>query len=202
MSRLVHGGIYGALPPLKARFFRALVVLAALSVLLAFVGAGSTSAHSGSVTYDHHIGDSFLASVNPEFSPDVAMAANGDTITLTGSGTLGVHPKSVSGGGDFIHKDAGGSVLATGTWTAQRLLAFKEFPKGEGFPEDFAAGHAVMMVQLSVGGTPVHTGILYFDCDLEENPPGHGEGSRLAVQGALNFNQKVSGATLFVRHSD
>ena len=50
-------------------------------------------------TYEYHAGDAFLASLNPAFSPDVAMASNGDRIQINGTGTLSVFPKGVTGGG-------------------------------------------------------------------------------------------------------
>jgi len=128
------------------------------------------------------------------------MAANGDTIDIRGEGTLGVHPKSVTGGGTFTHHlTAGGSI--TGTWTALKLLAFKDFGQDPslGLPPEFRGGHALILLQLEVGGTPVHTGILTIDCDLGSSPPGLPEGVRLAVQGGLNFNHKVEGADIFVR---
>ena len=54
----------------------------------------------------------------------------------------------------------------------------------------------------SVGGTPVHNAILMFDCLLGRPPAGAGEGVSLAVQGGLNFHQKVSGETLLIRLKD
>src|SRR2546426_4256081 len=59
---------------------------------------GGVPPSPGPATYEYHAGDAFLASLNPAFSPDVAMASNGDRIVLTGTGTLSVFPKSLTGG--------------------------------------------------------------------------------------------------------
>src|SRR6266545_8141667 len=88
---------------------------------------GGVPPSPGPATYEYHAGDAFLASVNPAFSPDVAMASNGDKVELKGTGTLSVFPKAVTGGGPFTHTDAAGAVIATGTWAATPLLAFQPY---------------------------------------------------------------------------
>jgi hypothetical protein len=45
----------------------------------------------------------------------------------------------------------------------------------------------------------VHDAILEVTCDVGSPPPGHPEGVRLNVQDDINFNQSVSGITLFIR---
>jgi len=60
-------------------------------------------------------------------------------------------------------------------------------------------GQLVLRVQLLVDGNPVFNAILNIDCELGKIPPGQHEGITLNVQGAINFNQKVSGFTVFVR---
>src|SRR5712692_5190409 len=103
---------------MRLRIILVAVLMAAFSLLPA-VGAG---ADSGSASYVYHVGDAFLAAFNPAFSPDVARADNGDTIALKGTGTLSIHPGSVTGGGTFVHRHANGTVVAQGTWTATNLL--------------------------------------------------------------------------------
>jgi len=181
-----------------------LVVVAVFAVtlgLLTLSGPGGASAAAPSASYQWLTGTGFIC--EPPVSapcPTTAMAANGDTIDIRGEGTLSVHPKSVTGGGTFTHHMTDGGSI-TGTWTAVSLLAFKDFGQDAalGLPLEFRGGHALMLIQLSVGGTPVHTGVLTIDCDLGTSPHGHPEGVRLAVQGGLNFNQKVEGADIFVR---
>ncbi len=126
------------------------------------------------------------------------MASNGDTIAMTGSGSIGVHPKSATGGGTFTHKNAAGTTLASGTWTATDLLSFKDYGTDPSLPPTLHGGNALILVNLFIGSTLVHTGILDVDCAIGKVPSGHGEGVRRVVQGGLNFNTKVSGFTVFI----
>ena len=175
--------------------------LATFAMALLLSGATGAWADSGSAARVYLLGVDPLCGLDPSACPAVAMAANGDTIELTGSGTLSIHPKSVSGGGTFTHKDSSGAVLGSGTWTATQLLAFKSYvvDPALGLPENFDAGYTRMRVHLTpTSGGPGFDAILEVDCEFNLNPPGHAEGVRLAVQGGLNFNKKVSGFTLFI----
>ncbi len=178
-----------------------------LALVLAMLGAilGATAATaSSSATLK------FLISGDPSIGLNVTRADNGDTITLNGTGSFTIFPKSVnpSGGGNFTHTDANGITVASGTWKPLELLSFHSF--GPATPAQLAAipdlpagsegGSALIHIQLLVGGMPVHDGILRVTCALGSPPTGAIEGIRLAVQDTpLNFNQIVSGATLFVR---
>ena len=162
---------------------------------------GGVPPSPGPATYEYHAGDAFLASLNPAFSPDVAMASNGDRIVLTGTGTLSVFPKSVTGGGTFTHKNVAGTVLATGTWTAIELLTFQSYGASAALPPTFRAGLAMIRVHLSpsAGGAGLDA-TLRISCRLPATdvPGGFEEGIRLAVDNAVNFNREVSGNTVFV----
>jgi hypothetical protein len=165
--------------------------LAAFALALSIPGATGAWADSGFAARTYLIG-AFVP-------PAVAMAANGDTIELTGAGTLSIHPKSVSGGGTFTHKDSSGNILGVGAWTATELLTFKSYAvdPAEGVPDNFGAGYSRMRVHLGPGFDA--DAILDLDCEFGLNPPGHAEeGVRLAVEGGPNFNRKVSGFTLFL----
>jgi hypothetical protein len=179
----------------KMRFMSLIVMLA---LVLAGLGNTSVAADSGAATYNYRIGTGVLCGLDPSACPDVTMAANGDTIEITGAGTLSIHPKSVSGGGDFTHHFAGGGSVS-GTWTVKKLLGFTGYGcGGGGLPDDFCGGQAVIRVELFVGGTHVADGTLQVDCLLGTFPAGADEGVRLAVQGGPNFNKEVSGFTLFL----
>jgi hypothetical protein len=177
---------------------RSLSLIAVLTLILAGLSTSAVAADSGSATYDYLIGTGILCDFDPSACPAVAMASNGDTIAMTGTGTLSIHPKSVSGGGDFTHNFAsGGSV--SGTWTAKKLLSFNGYGcGGAGLPDDFCGGLAVIRVELFVGGSHVADGTLQVDCLIGAFPAGAAEGVRLAVQGGPNFNNEVSGFTLFI----
>ena len=128
-------------------------------------------------------------------SPDIARADNGNTIEITGSGLLSIHPNSVSGTGTFTIKDPLGTPIDGGNWTAEMLNSF--VPYGSlaqfGAPNIFG-GKAVIMIALSNG----FTAILTVDCAIFA-PPGHTEGVTVNVQGGLNFNKEIFGETLFIK---
>src|SRR5712692_12094170 len=100
--------------PMRARFF---LVCTALSILMAAFAPGvqAASVPTKGETVTYHLGDAFLAGIDPSFSPDVASAKNGDTLAFTGTGSFNVSSKSVSGGGTLDRKNAFGTVLASGT---------------------------------------------------------------------------------------
>ncbi len=176
-----------------------LVLLVVAALTLSLVGTVGASADSGHREYQYLAGTGFLCDLDPSACPDISRADNGDTVELSGSGTLTIHPNSASGEGEFTHKNAAGEVIVTGTWTALKLNSFQSYGTDPNLPPEVEGGHAVILVQLFVGGNPVATALLTVDCAIGKVPPGHTEGIKLNVQGLLNFNQKVSGFTVFIR---
>ena len=182
------------------RKLRSVSLIAVLVLILSVLSVGSVSADSGSATYQYLIGTGFLCSLDPSGCPDVAMADNGDTIDITGSGTLSIHPDSVSGGGTFTHHIAGGS--ASGTWTAEELLSFVSYGSSPLFPPALTTGKALIRVHLVAdGGSPQADAILRVTCVFPgaKVPAGADEGVRLNIQDLLNFNTEVSGFTVFIK---
>lgn len=150
-------------------------------------------------TYGWHAGDAFTPPLIP---PDVAEAANGDRVTLTGTGTLTLHPKSATGGGTFTNTTAGGTVVAMGTFTATELLSFESYGPSPLLPAFLNSGQALIRVALVPdGSTTSIDGILRVECVLPGStfPGGKEEGINLLLPGIANFNHQVSGATVFVR---
>ncbi len=151
-----------------------------------------------------HAGDAFLAKLSPSFSPDVAMAPNGDTVTVTGTGTY--NPGGpVNGGGAFTHKNSAGTVLATGTWTAIKVLSYDSFGNGvvNTFPRTFFGGLLVLDVHIIPAGAPAGfflDGSLVVTCLIGDSvPAGADEGITLSVPAIpITFGESVSGNTLFV----
>ena len=156
--------------------------------LLLGVGARA-SAKSATVTYNYLAGSGFLCSLSPDACPDVARADNGDTISIAGSGT-------------FTHKDASGTVLAEGTWTAQQLLSFVSYGTSPSFPPTFEGGKALVSIHLSpnTGGSGFDA-VLRITCLIGSPPAAAHEGIRLNVQDVIDFNREVSGDTVFIRTS-
>ncbi len=174
------------------------LVLGLLGVLSLILPLGSAAATS-TTSFQFLAGAGPLCSLAPNACPDIAMADNGDTVAVTGQGTLSIFPSSVTGGGTFVHMAPDGTVRATGTWTALQLMSFRSFGNSPGLPSNFVGGQALMLIQLSVGGTPVHTAVLTVICDVGTPPAGLHEGIKLAVQDTpFNFNKQVSGFTVFI----
>ena len=137
---------------------------------------------------------------------DFTEASNGDQLELRGTGPLSIHPKSAGGGGTFTHRNAGGDVLGSGTWTVTELLSFQSYgPPSPGFPvPNASAGKAQFRVVRSPAGTTLAIpGIMDVECVLpgSQAPGGTVEGVRVVVPGIANFNKPVSGGTLFIRTS-
>jgi hypothetical protein len=173
-----------------------LVLIVAVIAALGWLGGSRALADSGAAKFIYEIGAG-----NTACCPDTAMASNGDTITVTGTGTLSIHPKSVTGGGKFTHKNAAGTVLASGTWAATQLLSFNSYGTSPGFPPGFEGGLALIRVRLMPKGTTsTFDAVLQVNCLIGKVPAGAKEGIRLAVQDGLNFNKEVPGGeTLFIR---
>ena len=177
---------------------RSIYALVTILVALTPVSfANFAFADSGHREYNWLVGVDFLCTLGiPNACPDIAMATNGDSVSVAGTGTLTIHPNSVTGSGTFTHKDASGNVKAVGTWTATKLLSFVSYGSaGPAFPPGVEGGKAVMLVHLSAGFDAILTVI----CDLGSAPTGQHEGIHLNVQDVINFNKQVSGLTVFVR---
>ena len=190
----------------------AILVVLPLLVVGAVVGSGAAPTWAGS------------KSATIEFANDgtVVRAANGDTVELTGAGTLALQPKSISGEGplvgavfgpipnSFTHRDGSGNVLASGTWEPTDVLSYQSY--GPATPEQIAefgglppgteGGKLMIKVALFVGAVHVHDGIITIVCLLGE-PPKHAEETALVlVQGAgLNFNEPIEegNGNIFIR---
>jgi hypothetical protein len=143
--------------------------------------------------------------------PNVAQASNGDQVAITGEGTFQVHPKAVDAEGEFTHTDAAGTVLAAGTWTATKLLAYQSYGcgvvEGAPLPPELCGGKLKMRVVLTPEGTSLQIpAILTVFCIIGPNPPNShddesGEGITLVVPGVINFNKLVSGMNIYIQTS-
>jgi hypothetical protein len=179
-----------------------LALIAALAIALSALGSSGAQADTEKATFAYHIGDGFGGVLNN--TGNSAVAENGDTVNLRGSGTFDVVTKSASGGGTFTHKRANGTTLATGTWTATGLLAFQSYGDAtpQGLPSSLFGGRAALtIVGMPAGTSLVLPGILEIECLLGTPPGGAEEGVRLLVKGIINFNKTVqgSGETVFVK---
>jgi hypothetical protein len=137
------------------------------------------------------------------------VAPNGDTVAMEGEVEFSVNPKAVEGGGSFTHRNAAGTVLATGTWEATGLLDYQSYGCGVVFgtaiPPNFCGGRVAMRVMLTtpLGQLP---GILTVICVIGPNPPNsiissgdRSEGATLGVPGIINFNHTAGGDNVIIQ---
>ena len=177
------------------------IVLSLLAALSLLSPVSFVAADPGSRTYQFLVGSGLLCDLASNACPDVTMAANGDAVAVSGGGTFSLRPFTAAGSGNFVHKSASGDVRGAGTWVVLKLLAFHSFGDAtpQGLPSNIEGGQLVLVVQLQVNGTPVFNAILNVDCELGTPPPGQTEGITLNVQNVINFSEKVSGFTVFIR---
>jgi hypothetical protein len=145
--------------------------------------------------------------------PNVAMASNGDTLSITGMGVFSTHPKTVTASGTFTHAVAGDGTF-TGMWAAIDLLSFEFYgcgvvPSiGATLPPNFCGGALKMrVVFIPAGSTVQRPGIITVFCVIgPQAPPPHDnptepgeEGMTAVVPGVANFNKIVSGMNLYIQ---
>jgi len=174
--------------------------IAIVGVLVIFGMAGTFAAGArSSVGRLWFVADGPVCVALPDECPAIAMADNGDTLTVQAGGALNPAAGTASGSGTFVHKDANGNVLAEGTFTATSLVFFKSYGTTVIGGNTLEGGLALINVHgVSESGIEFD-GILRVDCLLGNFPAGADEGFRLVVQTFdLNFNKEVHGATLFV----
>ncbi len=186
---------------------RRLVLLASTLSLLLLPGIQAAYANAGSGTFSWEAGAGIVCGVEETACPDIARASNGDTIAVRAQGDLNTTTGAASGGGTFEHRNSTGTLLASGTLTANRLLAFSFYGCGEvGLPSNFCGGRAALAVHLVAhlaGSTATveADGILQVDCLIGHPPGGANEGIRLNVKDLINFNKSFGGDTLFIKTS-
>src|SRR5919198_5440631 len=166
---------------MKGRF--ALLALGAAYLLTVGSGSAIADPNNASGTWVLHVD-----------VPNVAMAPNGDTIAITGTGTFSVHPKSVTVSGTFTHTVAGDGTL-TGTWTATDLLSFEFYGCGVvesiglTLPPNFCGGALKLAVVFMPAGTSLTLpGMITVFCVIgpqapppDDNPTKAGEEGMTAV---------------------
>jgi hypothetical protein len=85
--------------------------------------------------------------------PNFGVAPNGDQIAISGEVDFSVNPNGAEGSGSFTHRNAAGTVLATGTWEVTGLLVYQSYGCGVVFgtsiPPNFFGGRVAMSVVLT-----------------------------------------------------
>src|SRR5207248_5961626 len=161
-----------------------------ISVLFGISTQQSAFASSATETYQLHME-----------APQVAQAANGEMVSITGSGAYSVNPKTVSATGTFTSPSSG-----NGTWVATQLLDFQPYGCGIIFgtpiPPNLCGGKLILRVVLtdSTSGQQF-AGILWVFCLIGTPPSSAEEGARLDIIGVNNFNRIISGGNVYVKTS-
>jgi hypothetical protein len=186
----------------------ALVSAALLAVSLLGVGSAGASDDVSS-KLDYHVADGFMQAAEgiPQTGA-VAVAANGDNVRVSGSGTLNTASEKATRGGTFVHTSGTGAVLGFGSWKATGVESATIYPCGGGGLPDNACG-GIVVLKVHVSGTSTSAGAIEFDglltIDCEINSPTPGvEGIKLAIPGVINFNTtkfSPGGLTVFFARS-
>jgi len=88
----------------------------------------SPASSAATANYNFLIASGFLCDPpDPDVCPAVARASDGETVEITGAGTLDVASKSVTGAGAFTQKATTGDIVTTGVWTATGLVSFESY---------------------------------------------------------------------------
>jgi len=183
---------------------RRLLLVATTLSLLVFSGTASASATGSSSSFHWEAGAGVVCTLAE--CPDVAMADNGDTVTVSAEGEMDAATGSVSGSGTFQHRDSAGTLIGFGTLTADRLIDFNFYGCGPPpFPSYLCGGRAALAVHLvghpaaNPSATIEANGILQVECLFGKPPTGAMEGIRLNLQDLINFNRSAGGATLYIK---
>jgi hypothetical protein len=139
---------------------------------------------------------------------DVSAASNGDTIALTGSGHAEPRRHKAFGGGTFVHKNAAGAEIGHGIYYVTGFVSWERLRGGSivgvlagdgvGPINRATSGILVLNVHLvGAGGTPQFDAVLTIFCHLPGTIRDVPEGFALNIPGVANFDEQVSGVTLF-----
>jgi hypothetical protein len=158
----------------------------ALGLLLGVSGLAAASEANG-----NHATYTWIVGAVPANSSDTAIAPDGSTITMTGSGTLTAGPGNTATGGGTYSLSTGGS----GRWTVTGVQGFVSYGSaGPDFPAGFTGGEAKLNVTLSNGSS----GVLTMICALGSFPAGKEEGITVILGAGGQFTKQHGGNNIFI----
>ena len=198
-----------------------LIITAAVLMLVPLMATSPLSVDNSSASYNLLVASGYLCdATNSGSCPAVAQAANGDSIELSGVGTLNLSSKTVNAMGAFTYKSSNGEIVETGIWKATELMKFDSYGVAPGalmrdkrlskslglFPMGFfngplpTGGLALLRIQLLPDAGKPKDAILQVNCAIGKVPENQKrDGIKLAViSDELKFDQKVSGRTMFM----
>jgi len=166
------------------------------SFVLAFLALGSLFGASGlaAASGAHGNHDTYTWIVGATTPSDTAIAPNGSTITMAGSGTMTAGPSNTASctGTCTYSLSSGGS----GTWTVTGIQGFVSYGSGaaQGLPPTFTGGEAKLDITLDNGAS----GVLTIYCVLGKPPGGKEEGIAVILGKDGQFTKQDGGNTLFI----
>lgn len=166
-----------------------------------FLPSSALAHHRPNVSYQYLVGTGLLCELPfPNPCPAISEGLRGDRIELSGQGTFTTNPKTVTGGGTFVHKSETGAVIGQGEWHAMELLSFKSWGTSPDLPANFEGGVAKLRIHLAPasGGSGFFATLKIF-CTIGDFPSTAHEGIKMVVRRAPNFSQIISGLTVFIR---
>lgn len=169
-------------------------------MLLFFVAAALTTAWpaASSATAPNNESNSYMFFMEV---PNSAQDSAGDTLSVTGEGTFGVHVKSAAGGGQFTFTGADGTTFS-GTWTVNGLVDFQPYGcgviSGMPLPPDLCGGRVVLNVTATTPFGP-QTGQLTIYCQIGSPPPSSEEGITAVIPSVGSFSRQTGGMNVYVK---
>ena len=156
----------------------------ALGLLLGLSGPAAASNANG-----NHNSYGWVVGADPPFS-DTAIAPDGSTIKMSGTGTLKAGPGKTASGGGTYSLSTGGS----GTWTVTGVQGFVSYGEAipQGIPGAFG-GETKLKVSLSNGDS----GVLTITCLLGSPPPSKSEGIAVILGMGGQFTKPDGGDNVF-----
>lgn len=133
--------------------------------------------------------------------------ASGEVVRITGSGQFDADDETASGGGTFVARDAGGSVVERGVFVVSDFISWQplagsivDTPIIDGVAEKADARSGILTLEIAgyVRGEFIGHAVLEVHCALPGAPAGSHEGVTVAVEGGPRFTTMVDhGPTIF-----
>jgi len=143
----------------------------------------------------------YLIGVSPfTKGPDVARAANGDTIEIVGTGSFTESTTLATGAGTFIQRTDGSKVRSRGTWVATGLVQFRSYGSNDSGPAELQGGRAMLRIHMMpFGDSTGFDAILVVTSRIGKGSGGPAEGVEVRIINGLRYNKPVRGTTAFVK---
>jgi hypothetical protein len=165
---------------------------ALIVAILAIAGLALVPAAASADANGNHAVYAWIVGAVPAGSSDTAVAPDGTTVTLKGSGTFTAGPGNTASGGGTYSFSSGGS----GHWTVTGVQGFVSYGSGaaQGLPKNLTGGEVKLNITLDNGST----GVLTIYCLLGSPPAGKEEGITLILGSGGQFTKQDGGNTVFI----